>query len=233
MLRRPFQTTLGDLWAFSCNSSCPYFGSSRSSGWRSQRDAKSCLSNITHGETEAFVQRHVGRNGSEQSSALHQRKYRLEDFFFDSCTGEKTLVYDIGRSQVCELTCAFLLGYVHLQEDGTVSTASSLWKRSKKNALEARQSGKSLAELRMEDLHVPTVVAGAHIFLQIVLVIHVVFACPGAGGRGDKGTQARGFLSNYLQFSCDFGPVPADDGQNLTFVPFLNARLFYEEYEMR
>ena len=73
----------------------------------------------------------------------------------------------------------------------------------------------------------------AHISQQIVLVIHVLFACLDAGGKGDKGTQARGFLRNYLQFSCDFGPVPGEDGQSLTFVPFLNARLFYEEYEMR
>ena len=64
-------------------------------------------------------------------------------------------------------------------------------------------------------------------------MIHVLFACLDAGGKGDKGTQARGFLQNYLRFSCDFGPVPGDDGQSLTFVPFLNARLFYEEYEMR
>ena len=50
-------------------------------------------------------------------------------------------------------------------------------------------------------------------------MIHVLFACLDAGGKGDKGTQARGFLRNYLQFSCDFGPVPGEDGQSLTFVP--------------
>jgi hypothetical protein len=54
-----------------------------------------------------------------------------------------------------------------------------------------------------------------------------------AGGRGDKGAQVRAFLQNYLRYSCDFGPVPGDDGELLTFVPFVNARLFHEEYELR
>jgi hypothetical protein len=54
-----------------------------------------------------------------------------------------------------------------------------------------------------------------------------------AGGRGDKGKQVRGFLQNYLRYSCDFGPVPGDNGELLTFVPFVNAKLFNEEYELR
>ena len=165
MLRRPFQTTLGDLWAFSCNSACPYFGPRRS-GWRYRRDAKSCLSNVTHGDTEAFVEQLVGQMGSESSSAVHTRKHRLEDFFYDSWTGEKTFVYDVGRSQVCEMTCAFLLGYANIGEDGQLTRPTSLWGLSKKNALSARERGIDLAELRREDLRVPTVVAGAHIFLS-------------------------------------------------------------------
>ena len=65
------------------------------------------------------------------------------------------------------------------------------------------------------------------------MIHHVAFVCLDAGGRGDKGTQARGFLQTYLKVSCDFGPVPGDDGQSLTFVPFVNAKLFFDEYEMR
>ena len=234
MLRRPFHTTVGDIWTFSCNSACPYFGSTRSSGWRSQRTAKSCLSNITHGETETFVEQIVGEMGSESSSGVRQRKYRLEDFFYDSWTGDKTFVYDVGRNQVCEMTCAFLLGYAHVQEDGKVSQSTCLWKEAKKAALTARSNGLCLAELRTEDLRIPSVIAGAHIFFsKFTCDSYVAFACLDAGGKGDKGTQARGFIQNYLKVSCDFGPVPGDDGQSLTFVPFLNAKLFYDEYEMR
>ena len=68
---------------------------------------------------------------------------------------------------------------------------------------------------------------------NLLVIHHVAFVCLDAGGRGDKGTQARGFLQTYLKVSCDFGPVPGDDGQSLTFVPFLNAKLFFDEYEMR
>jgi len=163
MLRRPFQMTSGELWAYTCNSACPYFGTTKSSGWRAQRTAKSCLSNITHADTQTFVEQFVGEMDSD--AAACSRKHRVEDFFHDSWIGDKTFIFHLGRSQVCETACAFLLGYVYAQEDGLMVTPTSLWKQAKKNALAARSGGTSLAELRHEALKVPTIITGAHIFL--------------------------------------------------------------------
>jgi len=155
--------TSGELWAYTCNSACPYFGTTKSSGWRAQRTAKSCLSNITHADTQTFVEQCVGEKDSE--SAAGSRKHRVEDFFYDAWAGDKTFIFHLGRSQVCETACAFLLGYVYAQEDGLMTTPTSLWRQAKKTALAARSGGISLAELRHEDLKVPTIFAGAHIFL--------------------------------------------------------------------
>ena len=46
------------------------------------------------------------------------------------------------------------------------------------------------------------------------------------------GTQARAFIEGYLK-SYEFGPVPSDGGQSLTFIPFATLREFFEEYKMR
>lgn len=61
----------------------------------------------------------------------------------------------------------------------------------------------------------------------------IFFYCTGGKSRVSKKSQATAFILQYMQSSCELGPVPSVDGTPLYFLPYANVTRFYEEYNMR
>lgn len=152
MKERPFTHQFGDIFAFKCPTTCPFFGGTRGKA-RSFCDSESCLTGLTIGEVKNFVQDALGLRESEASSTSEQTDRLLSLIW--GCWAKDGFDFEVGRHKVCESTVAYLLGYMTM-DDGVLGSRSGGWKCAKKRVFEARSQGIDLLQLQNEDLRLAT-----------------------------------------------------------------------------
>jgi len=124
------------------------------------------LSSLSIGDLKDFFESFFGENESDSTLGPKPRVNGCEDLMWDACVGcGEDFHFSIGRYSVCEMSVAFLLGFVKVNDEGQLGLVSGTWKRAKGAVVDAKRNGIDLRQLRREHSTLPSVCDGVVDFL--------------------------------------------------------------------
>ena len=123
------------------------------------------MSSISIGELKEFVESFFGESESDSTLGPNARVNGCQDLFLDAHVGGEDFIFRVGRHSVCEVSVAFLLGFIRQNDEGQLGKVSGTWKRAKAEVLDAKTNGIDLRQLRRENSKMPSVCDGVVDFL--------------------------------------------------------------------